>query len=164
MKEQHHICLLTKRRLVLFLTTVMGIASVSGITCSNANAQLTEKNISIFPTKTFLFYPIEITQVRIGDDTRKMKIERVGDLSLRPSENFNELPDWLGRTSFQIENVSEKRIVYLSMNLLFPETTSNGAIMTFPVTFGRRPGSKLQSSNPVFSISPNETLEIPLNS
>src|SRR5438128_2711026 len=89
---------------------------------------------------------------------------RVGDRLLSFDQSFSEGSDWIGRTHFKLENVSSKSIVYLRVNIWFPETTATGNVMVFSLVFGRRPGSKVPSKEPLLTLTPKQTLDVDLAS
>jgi len=89
---------------------------------------------------------------------------RVGENSIKLDEKFSESADWISRTSFQVENTSDHPIVYLAIDVLFPETRASGPVMAYPFTFGRRPNSKLRQKNEPFLLMPGEKLDISLAS
>jgi len=124
-------------------------------------AQTNDKIISLGP-KSFLKPQIKIKQVRVGAVVRNIQEVHEGDALRSLDESFKENSDWLGRTSFQIENVSEKAIVNLTVNIWFPETRATGNVMVYPISFGNRPGSKFQIAAP-FLLKPGEKLEVSLS-
>jgi hypothetical protein len=51
-------------------------------------------------------------------------------------------------------------IVYLRVNVNFPETRATGNLMSYGVSFGQRPGSKLKQTNPPILLKKGETLDV----
>ena len=143
------------------VVTIIGVTASILLISIFVTGQSADKTVSFQPSKTFMAPQISTTEVRVGDDVRKVRVTRNGDAFFTAAEDFKEEPDWLSRTSFQLENVSDKPIVYLTINLRFPETTVSGPIMLYPITFGRRPGSNTQNLEP-FLLKPRETLDLPL--
>ena len=87
---------------------------------------------------------------------------RVSRKSIEPGKAFDEDDDWLDKTVLKVKNISNKPIVYLSVNLDFPETKTTGSEMTYPVTFGKQPGSRFPQNNDSFFMLPGDSLEVPL--
>ncbi|MBV9214732.1 MAG: hypothetical protein JO053_01040 [Acidobacteria bacterium] len=111
-------------------------------------AQSDKKSVSLARTGPSSKPQIKIKEVKIGGRSKEL------------GEEFDDAPDWLQRTAFRVENVSQKTIVYLKVNLLFPETKTSGPLMAFPISFGRKPGSTLQSTADPLQFAPNATLDV----
>ena len=94
---------------------------------------------------------VKITGLRTGRQLRKF------------NEAFEEGDGWLKRLSFQVENVSRKPIVYLQVNINFPETKATGHMMSYPVEFGQRPGSRLPPTNQPLLLAHGDKLEVELD-
>ena len=95
---------------------------------------------------------IRITKLKIGSHTREF------------DEEFDESDDWPKRLTLEVENISTKPIVYLQLNLNFPETKASGNIMSYPVVVGTDPNStRATSSNKLWRLAPGEKFEITLN-
>src|SRR6185503_17578728 len=78
--------------------------------------------------EAFTFTPqVRVTRLKIGSMERRFK------------EEFDESDDWPKRLSFEIESIAAKPIVYLEVNLNFPETKSSGSMMSYPIKLGIRP-------------------------
>ena len=87
---------------------------------------------------------------------------KVSQKAVQPEKGFDADDDWLNRTAVKVKNISDKPIVYLSVNFDFPETKATGSEMTYPVTFGQQPGSRFpQKNDPIFML-PGESFEISL--
>jgi|GEM_PF-4097794 len=127
--------------------TIYGILMVTIVATVCVDAQSSNKTVSFQPSKTFMAPQITINEVRVGDDLKKVNATRFRDAYLTEPVDFKAGSDWLSRTSFQLENVSGKPIVYLTINLRFPETTVSGPIMLYPISFGRRPDQKFRTPN-----------------
>ena len=130
---------------------LIGIVISLGIwfyTRSNSHAQ-TDKLKRV--EKAYSSNPqIRVTKIRIGEQLRQF------------DEEFDESDDWLSKMSLEIENISKKPIAYLQLNLNFPETRSSGNMMSYPVDFGLRPGSRFISSNKPLNFLPGEKLSFTL--
>lgn len=137
-------------RKLIFASMAIVIGFIVGMKTMNPEvfAQTNEKNISL-GTPSFSEPQVKIKEVKVGEKSRKF------------DENFKEDSDWLGNTLFQVENVSSKPIIYLRVNIWFPETEASGPVMVYPITFGQRPGSKLQKGDPLLFM-PKETLDVSL--
>lgn len=148
---------------LIFASMAIAAGFITGMKATSIDvfAQSDDKNISIFPSRDFLEPQIKIKEVRVGETVRKIREVREGQALKTFGENFKEDSDWLSRTSFQIENVSGKPIVYLKINVLFPETRAFGPMFSYGVIFGRRPGFELQNADPLLFM-PNETMDVSL--
>ncbi len=91
---------------------------------------------------------VQISTVKSGKTVRKM------------GEKFEDDEDWLKKLSFQIQNTSSKSIIYLSLNLNFPETKSSGSMMSYPLNFGQRPNARFKTNNAPLLLKPGDTLQI----
>jgi hypothetical protein len=65
---------------------------------------------------------------------------------------------WLDGLSFKVRNISNKHIVYLSLQLLFPETKTDGPMFAFPLRYGTKPLQPNQTST-LDSLAPNQEIE-----
>jgi hypothetical protein len=133
--------------LAIFVGFCIGLSALNSEIFAHSN----EKNISLGP-RSLLKPQIEILEAQVGG---KSKIF---------DEDFEEDSDWLRRTSIEIKNVSAKPVVFLRINVWFPETTSSGPIMVYPLAFGQRPKSKLHTHAPPLMFMPDETIKISLES
>lgn len=70
--------------------------------------------------------------------------------------------DWLKNLSFDLQNISNKSILYVSLRLLFPQTTATGPILAYPIRFGERPRFPNQAQKQAL-LAPNEKAEIRIN-
>lgn len=143
-----------KRRGFLWIglaTLFCGIGVGSGVKHFATYAQSRDKVIEINDV------PPNRRQIMIRDP-------KVGPIRLDFGTRFAEKGDWLSRTSFSLENVSRKPIVYIRMNVWFPETAKSGQIMVFPLTFGRRPGGRLTAGVEELNLAPNDILDVSLAS
>jgi hypothetical protein len=88
---------------------------------------------------------------------------RVSQKAVVPGQAFDGDDDWLSTVFLKAKNVSGKPIVYLAINVNFPETRASGGMMSYPVVFGQMPGSRFpQTHDPLFML-PHDSLEIPLD-
>lgn len=116
-----------------------------------------------------------ITSVNAQDDKKIVQLAYSRDPQLKISEiklgqqpvKFGELfdtdLDWIKNLAFKLENISDKPIVFLQVNVNFPETRSNGNLMSYGLTFGQRPDSKFSTDKEPMLLKPGETLEISLD-
>jgi hypothetical protein len=70
--------------------------------------------------------------------------------------------DWLKNLSFDIQNISNKPIIYISLQVLFPQTKTNGPILAYPMHLGERPRSPDQFPRQAL-LMPNETVKMSIN-
>ena len=94
---------------------------------------------------------IKISQLKVSEKTKNF------------GESFDEGENWLKNLSFKLENQSGKRIVYLQVNVNFPETRASGNMMSFPIVFGQFPDIVNYSKNPPFLLKPDDSIEVSLN-
>jgi hypothetical protein len=115
----------------------------------NAQAQTSKKSIKLAPT---LKSPLKLSELKVAG--REIKF----------GEDFEAETDWIKNLSFKLENISGKRIVFLSVNVNFPETRLTGNMMSYAVTFGQRPGLPLPTiPNEPLLLLPNETINVSLD-
>ena len=120
--------------ILLIVATVLGylagLIAVNSI--ANVQAQSERKIVKLaYSSKPQL----KFTEVKVGQQDRKF------------DESFNAEAEWVKSLSFKLENISNKPIVYLQVNVNFPETRSSGNLMSYGVSFGQRPGSKPKQHN-----------------
>lgn len=131
---------------ILVALVAIGSGFLVGLKVITVYAQSNLKSVSLGP-------PVfSDTQLKIYDG-------KVGTKSLRFEEGFFESSDWVSKISFRLENVSKKSIVYARVNIWFPETTTSGPIMVYPLTFGKRPGSKIDNREPLL-LRPEESMDV----
>lgn len=140
---------LSRRFCILKGLTVFGclILFFTETSVIDVRAQNAEKTISL----AYLRKPqLNLKDVKVGQNSRKF------------DESFDEDEDWLKRLSFNLENISGKPIVFLTVNVNFPETRSTGPMMSFPINFGQRPGSIHRQQKPLL-LKRKEVLEVQLS-
>ena len=126
----------------------MVILSVVILGLTNVYAQDSKKIVRLAPTIN--------PQLKFSD-------VKIGEKSVSLDEDFDAGNNWIENLSFNLENVSDKPIVFLNVNLNFPETRTTGNLMSYGKSFGLRPGSKLKSSNEPMVLKPGETLKVVLD-
>jgi hypothetical protein len=142
----------TSSRLLVLSCGMAVVAMVGGfaagliLTTPYASAQSDGKRIGLAATVN--------PQIRIA----RPKVEQK---SYNFNERFEGHSDWLKKISFDLENISSKPVIYLELNLLFPETEKTGSMMMYPLRFGHRPGSKIRKGEPL-RLMPKQMLEISL--
>jgi hypothetical protein len=73
-----------------------------------------------------------------------------GTKRVKLNEAFDAPDDWLSNVVLRVKNTSKKPIVYLEVNINFPETRASGAMMSYVMRFGQKPGIKGQDfANPL---------------
>lgn len=71
------------------------------------------------------YSPIEIDDLRIGN------------IPISRSKYFdNQQADWLKDFSFKLKNQTNKKIIFIEVDLDFPETKANGPEMSYRMNFG----------------------------
>ena len=94
---------------------------------------------------------VEITEVKVSQ-----KAIELGKI-------FDEDDDWLNKSFLKVKNVSTKPIVYLAININFPETRATGSMMSYPIVFGQMPRSKFPQRKDAIFMMPGDLLEVPLD-
>lgn len=139
------------RRIFFFLASLLvicGTVSVAGWSLNLSLGQSRGKAIG----KTF---------------TRNSVVEfeeiKASGKPLKFDERFDGSDDWIPTIGFKAKNISDKPIVYLAVNINFPETRAVvGAMMSYAIEFGQRPGSALPSRGEPMVLLPNDTVEVNL--
>ncbi len=91
---------------------------------------------------------VKITGIEVGNNKREFDKE------------FDELDDWIKRLSLEVNNVAAKPIVFLQVNLKFPDTLSSGSIMVYPIRIGKQPGVMMSPNRQDLNFKPTEKLQI----
>jgi hypothetical protein len=76
-------------------------------------------------------------------------------------KTFVDDDDWLKGLSFNVENISEKNIICIAIELEFPKSNDDPPPLVFPIEYGLRPlldGSILANAPP--PIKPGETIDL----
>ena len=94
---------------------------------------------------------VRVTKLKIGSVARGFK------------EEFDESDDWPRKMSLEIQNIGSKPIVYLEVNLNFPETKSSGSMMSYPIKLGIRPDLPPSGDSKSLLLMPGEKLDIPVS-
>lgn len=128
---------------------VLGVLIGSGVKIFILDVQAQSERKTVKLART-IRPQLKFSDFKIGQQTRKFE------------ESFDAEPDWVKNLSFKLENISNKRIVFLRVNVNFPETRLTGNLMSYPISFGQRPNSKIKANNPPMLLKPGETLEISL--
>lgn len=92
----------------------------------------------------------------------KIKDVNLGKKSIELNKQFDSQLDWIKELSFKLENISDKPIAFLQVNVNFPETRLTGNLMSYGITFGQRPDSKLETKNKPMSFKSGEVLKVSL--
>lgn len=104
--------------------------------------------------------------VKLADTIRpqiKFSDIKIGQQDIKLGEDFDTGPDWIKNLTFKLENISGKRIVFLIVNVNFPQTRLTGNLMSYGINFGLRPDSKFRQTNPPMLLKPAEILEVSLD-
>src|SRR5258706_13323511 len=111
-----HLDKFPNRLLIISFVVLCAAATVVGWTLDAHLSQGTQvKERMIDRTFTRSSPVVEITEVKVSK-----KIVELG-------RAFDEDNDWPSKVSFRLKNVSSKPIVYLQVNVNFPETSTTGA-------------------------------------
>lgn len=134
---------------LLIAATVLGygIGLFAENSVKNVQAQSEKKTIKLADT---IKPQLKLSELKVGQKDRKF------------DESFDAETEWVKSLSFKLENISGKPIVYLKVNVNFPETRLTGNLMSYGVTFGQFPDSKLKHNEPML-LKPGETLEVSLD-
>lgn len=135
---------------LIMIAAILGYLIGLGVENSiiNIQAQSEQKTIKLART---INPQLKITEVKVGQKDRKF------------NESFDAEAEWVKNLSFKLENISGKPIVFLKVNVNFPETRASGNLMSYPISFGQRPGSKLKPNKPSMLLKTGETLEVSLD-
>jgi hypothetical protein len=104
-----------------------------------------------------------IEKARTANEVVQFSEIKVSQKAVEPGKTFDDDDDeWAGKIYLKVKNISDKPIVYLAVNINFPETRATGAMMSYPIVLGQMPGSKFpQFHDPIFLL-PGESLDIPV--
>jgi hypothetical protein len=144
-----------KSKSLFILLGLAAFASFTGYLLGIENALITtvkaqnaEKIVELAPT--------------INQQLRFSKV-KVNQQPVEFGKYFEADVNWIENLTFNLENISDKPIVYLQFNIKFPETITTGLLMSYGKSFGQRPDSKFKSKNEPILIKPGETLEVSLD-
>jgi hypothetical protein len=86
---------------------------------------------------------------------------KVGQKGVKFGEKFAGPHDWLKGASFRLKNVSGKSIVFIELDVNFPETRASGPEMSFRINLGRVPNINHQSAP--LSVLPGGELDVDID-
>lgn len=86
--------------------------------------------------KSYRNDPLQIVDIKAANKT------------VRLGEQFDGGEEWLKSAALTVRNVSGKDIIFIEIDINFPETKSSGNEMSFPLRLGQRPGA-LNNSAPL---------------
>jgi hypothetical protein len=132
--------------IAVILGYLIGLGIKNSIT--NVQAQSEKKKIKLADT---IRPQLKFTNVKVGQQARKF------------DESFDAEPEWVKDLSFKLENISGKSIIFLQVNINFPETRLTGNLMSYTVIFGQRPDIKFKQHSKPMLLIPGETLEVSLD-
>jgi hypothetical protein len=110
-------------------------------------AQAEKKAVSLAET---IKPPLKFAALKVGGQDRKF------------AEGFEAELDWVKALAFELENISGKPIVFLQINVNFPETRATGNLMSYSVIFGERPWAKVKDVAPL-SFKPGQSFGVSLD-
>lgn len=134
---------------LMTIAVILGYLIGLGVKNSIINAQAQSEKKTIKLTDTIK------PQLKFNEAKVKQKDRKFG-------ESFDAEPDWVKNLSFKLESISDKPIIFLQVNVNFPETRLTGNLMSYGISFGQRPDSKFKQHNKPMRLMPSETLEISL--
>lgn len=150
------------RLVFVFLIILVGGVYLADAQEADSSTQGKEKIITKEPYLPE--YPVVITTGKVG--------EIAFDFSKKPIEI--EQSDWLKDFSFNVKNLTNKKIIYLSFNISFPDTAANGLnIMNLQPRYGQTEGftrdgkplimrSTVNRKTPLVELEPSKEFNISL--
>jgi hypothetical protein len=136
-----------RSKLLLSLIVIFTIAALFSVKGTSVYAQNEKKVIKLANT---VKPQLKFTDVKVRQQDRKF------------DESFNAEAEWVKSLSFKLESISDKPIVYLEVNINFPETRATGNLISYPIRFGQLPNSTLKQLNKPMLLKSGETLEVSL--
>ena len=126
---------------VVFLpATIWAVSSSLSVGITSASAQDTERSLN--KTESYDNEPLTIVGIKASNR------------SVKPGEKFSGNNDWLKNASIRVQNSSEKDIVYIEIDLNFPETKTSGNEISYRLKLGHRPGA--HDTNPPLLLKAND--------
>jgi hypothetical protein len=98
---------------------------------------------------------IEIKARRDSKSSEESKKPEETFKAVRLNESFEGGEHWLKGASFRFKNHLDKEIVWMELDLIFPETVTSGNEMAFPIRRGRHPDLNETAKEPL-SVKPGE--------
>jgi len=146
--------ILQKSSSFMFALLIVGAGMCIGASTSGWYTASLQNQERVFETATsFRSGPIELLRInRNIESIDKGKAIKIG-------EKFNGGEDWLRGTTFKLKNHANRQIIYLDLEINFPETTSSGDEMSFSIVLGRRPNAKNQTKEPLL-LDPGEEMSV----
>lgn len=129
----------------------VGIHSTKGKSVPT-NVKLVQQTLASKPSKYIGKYrvypnePVVIEGVKVKGNPVNINSKIISDES------------WLNGLSFKVRNISNKNIVYISLEIIFPETKTDQPVLAFPLRYGTKPLQPNQASN-LNSLVPNQETE-----
>lgn len=134
--------------LVAFATFTGYLLGIEKALITTVKAQNADKIIQLVPT--------------INPQLKFSKV-KVDQQPIELGKYFEADQNWIENLTFELENISDKPVVFLQGNINFPETRTTGILMSYLKSFGQRPNSKFKSKNEPMLLEPGETLEVSLD-
>jgi len=123
------------------------LAWPTGFNIFRAAMQGQEKSLQ--KLKHYSNEPLEIVDIKMANKAVKL------------GEKLNANDDWLKGLNLKFKNISGKDIIYVEIDLNFPETQSSGYEMSFPLKLGHRPGAN--NANAPLRLKANDETSIVLD-
>ena len=108
------------------LMLVGGFFAGNFVRSLQVNAQAVDKRINL-DTET-ANPQVKFSGLKVGTSARSF------------NEGFRESGGWIGKVSFEAENISDQKIIGMEMRIRFPETKATGNQMNYIFMLGHRPG------------------------
>jgi hypothetical protein len=107
--------------------------------------------------------PVEFVKVKVAGKSINLNAtsENKEEFASENKEEFDGEDDWLKGLVIHFKNRSDKNIIYIKVDLSFPETMGSGIGLAHILEFGRYPGKQNVASNDKI-LKPGEEVEIPL--
>lgn len=147
-----------KIRLTLLLTTLLALALI--LTAGSSHLSVASQTRDDQKMITLATLPSAPTPRRGFVEFADLKVD---GLERFDGEAFEAGPDWVKDLSFKVRNTSGKPIIFIQVNVNFPETHATGNLMSYTINFGVMPGSKATGGKP-FLLESNEAIEVALAS
>lgn len=123
------------RRRAVYTLIYIGLASVmiwswsSRLKAGGVSGQNQDTEKSLTKIESYDNEPLKIVGVKAANK------------SVRLGEKFDGADDWMRNANIRVKNVSDKTIIYIEIDLNFPETKASGNEMSYRLKLGHRPAA-----------------------
>ncbi|HYG10614.1 MAG TPA: hypothetical protein VD835_11740 [Pyrinomonadaceae bacterium] len=101
------------------------------------------------------------TNPRIFNEPVRIIGLHMGGKEVKFAEKFTGDDNWLKGAKFRLKNITGKKIVFIELDVNFPETRATGAEMSYRINLGQIPN--LNHPATPLSVSSGEELEADIN-